>query len=260
MRRSHRANLAAVAGIAVVAMVAAACGGSSGSSSSSSSGSSALTASAPGITATTITIGSHQPLTGVAAPGYDEIAPAVERLLPVRQRARRHLRPEDRLQVPERPVQPDDHLDGGAPAGAAGQRLRDLQRPRHADAPGRGAVPEQREGARRVRRLRLRVLERPEHLPGHVRLAARLRARGQDPRQVHRAALQGQEDRLLLPGRRVRPGRRQGPGLRDPEVPDRGQGELRPDQHQDRPAGRRAQGGRAPRSWSRSRCPRSPRC
>ena len=34
------------------------------------------TASAPGITATQILIGSHQPLTGVAAPGYDEIAPA----------------------------------------------------------------------------------------------------------------------------------------------------------------------------------------
>jgi branched-chain amino acid transport system substrate-binding protein len=74
MRRSLRVNLAAVAGIAAVAMVVAACG-SSGSSTKSSS-SSALTASAPGITATTITIGSHQPLTGVAAPGYDEIAPA----------------------------------------------------------------------------------------------------------------------------------------------------------------------------------------
>jgi ABC-type branched-subunit amino acid transport system substrate-binding protein len=36
----------------------------------------ALTASAPGITATTITVGSHQPLTGPAAPGYSEIAPA----------------------------------------------------------------------------------------------------------------------------------------------------------------------------------------
>src|SRR6266851_206113 len=34
------------------------------------------TASAPGITATTITIGSTQPLTGPAAPGYSEIAPA----------------------------------------------------------------------------------------------------------------------------------------------------------------------------------------
>jgi ABC-type branched-subunit amino acid transport system substrate-binding protein len=83
MKRTHRANLALVAGTAVVAMVLAACGGSSGSSSgassSPSSGSSsaaALTASAPGITASTITIGSHQPLTGPAAPGYDEIAPA----------------------------------------------------------------------------------------------------------------------------------------------------------------------------------------
>src|ERR1700760_4190544 len=75
MRRSHRLNLAAVAGIAVVAMVVAACG-SGGSSSSSGSSSPAPTASAPGITASTITIGSHQPLTGVAAPGYDEIAPA----------------------------------------------------------------------------------------------------------------------------------------------------------------------------------------
>ncbi len=73
MRRPHRSSLAAVAGIAAVALLAAACG-SSGSSGSSSS--SKLTASAPGITATTITIGSHQPLTGVAAPGYDEIAPA----------------------------------------------------------------------------------------------------------------------------------------------------------------------------------------
>ena len=84
MKRTHRANLALVAGTAVAAMVIAACGGSSGSSSGagsspSSGGSSsaaALTASAPGITATTITIGSHQPLTGVAAPGYSEIAPA----------------------------------------------------------------------------------------------------------------------------------------------------------------------------------------
>ena len=75
MRRSHRVNLAAVAGIAAVAMVAAACS-SSGSSSTSPGSSNALTASAPGITPTQILIGSHQPLTGVAAPGYDEIAPA----------------------------------------------------------------------------------------------------------------------------------------------------------------------------------------
>src|SRR6202046_4615335 len=73
IKRSHRANTAVVAGLAATAMVVAACG-SSGSSSGSKS--SALNASATGITATQILIGSHQPLTGVAAPGYDEIAPA----------------------------------------------------------------------------------------------------------------------------------------------------------------------------------------
>ena len=81
MKRTHRANLALVAGTAIVAMVIAACGSSgtstpAASSSATSSSSAALTASAPGITPTQILIGSHQPLTGVAAPGYDEIAPA----------------------------------------------------------------------------------------------------------------------------------------------------------------------------------------
>jgi branched-chain amino acid transport system substrate-binding protein len=71
------ARLAPVAGVAAIVTLAAACGSGGGGSSGSGSGSAgALTASAPGITATTITIGSHQPLTGVAAPGYSEIAPA----------------------------------------------------------------------------------------------------------------------------------------------------------------------------------------
>ena len=65
-------RLAAIA--ATTALVATACGGSSSSSKSSSGGSGG--ASAPGVTATSITIGSHQPLTGPAAPGYSEIAPA----------------------------------------------------------------------------------------------------------------------------------------------------------------------------------------
>jgi len=87
MRESRRGYLALVAGSAVVAMLLAACGSSGGgsggsgsgaspSSGSSGSGSAALTASAPGITPTSILIGSHQPLTGPAAPGYSEIAPA----------------------------------------------------------------------------------------------------------------------------------------------------------------------------------------
>jgi branched-chain amino acid transport system substrate-binding protein len=79
MNRSHRVRMAAAAGIAVVAMVVAACSSSTSTSSpptSSKTSGSALTSSAPGITPTSILIGSHQPLTGVAAPGYSEIAPA----------------------------------------------------------------------------------------------------------------------------------------------------------------------------------------
>jgi ABC-type branched-subunit amino acid transport system substrate-binding protein len=65
--RSRTWAVAAVGGAA--ALLTAACG-------SSSSGTTANSASAPGVTATTVTIGSTQPLTGPAAPGYSEIAPA----------------------------------------------------------------------------------------------------------------------------------------------------------------------------------------
>jgi ABC-type branched-subunit amino acid transport system substrate-binding protein len=60
MRRLKSASLVMFAALAV-----AACGSSSGGSSS-----------APGVTSTSITFGTHQPLTGPAAPGYSEIAPA----------------------------------------------------------------------------------------------------------------------------------------------------------------------------------------
>ena len=64
---STKGRLTGVVLSLVAAVALAACGSSSNSSSSSST---------PGVTATSVTIGSHQPLTGVAAPGYDEIAPA----------------------------------------------------------------------------------------------------------------------------------------------------------------------------------------
>jgi ABC-type branched-subunit amino acid transport system substrate-binding protein len=79
MKKSQRLRWQAAAIMTAAALGVAACSSSGSSSSSSSAGSSssaALTASAPGITPTTITIGSHQPLTGPAAPGYSEIAPA----------------------------------------------------------------------------------------------------------------------------------------------------------------------------------------
>ncbi len=63
------------AGTALVVLTAAACSSGSGST---GGGSTAAPGNTPGVTATTITIGSTQPLTGVAAPGYSEIAPAAK--------------------------------------------------------------------------------------------------------------------------------------------------------------------------------------
>jgi branched-chain amino acid transport system substrate-binding protein len=69
----------AAACIAALAIGIAACGSdddSSGTGSSSSSGK--PSASAPGITATQVTVGGHFPLTGPAAPGYSEIPQAID--------------------------------------------------------------------------------------------------------------------------------------------------------------------------------------
>ena len=64
-KRGRKGLLAVVVGFATILTACA------GSSSSTGSGN---TASAPGITETTITLGSHQPLTGPAAPGYARIS------------------------------------------------------------------------------------------------------------------------------------------------------------------------------------------
>src|SRR3954468_9620700 len=66
IRNRSRAVLCAAACTTAAALAGAGCG--AGGSSSSS----------PGVTKTSVTIGSHQPLTGPAAPGYSEIAPAAK--------------------------------------------------------------------------------------------------------------------------------------------------------------------------------------
>jgi ABC-type branched-subunit amino acid transport system substrate-binding protein len=68
MCRTSKSRLVVGAAFASAVLALAGCG-------SSSSGSSSGT-SAPGVTATSITFGTHQPLTGPAAPGYSEIAAA----------------------------------------------------------------------------------------------------------------------------------------------------------------------------------------
>jgi ABC-type branched-subunit amino acid transport system substrate-binding protein len=64
MSMSYIRSGVSLGAVAVIAIAITGCGSSSSSS------------SAPGVTATSITFGSHQPLTGPAAPGYSEIAPA----------------------------------------------------------------------------------------------------------------------------------------------------------------------------------------
>jgi branched-chain amino acid transport system substrate-binding protein len=69
-------KLRAAACALVVAGVVSACGSSGGGGSKSGGGGGGGSANVPGVTATSITFGTHQPLSGPAAPGYSEIAPA----------------------------------------------------------------------------------------------------------------------------------------------------------------------------------------
>jgi ABC-type branched-subunit amino acid transport system substrate-binding protein len=65
---TSRSTARAVTVCLAAAAAIAGCGGGGGGGGSS----------APGVTKTTVTIGSHQPLTGPAAPGYSEIGPAAD--------------------------------------------------------------------------------------------------------------------------------------------------------------------------------------
>ena len=71
MARHTRRGIVLVATIGLVTALAACTSGNSGKG-----GGGNAAASVPGITATTVTVGSHQPLTGPAAPGYSKISPA----------------------------------------------------------------------------------------------------------------------------------------------------------------------------------------
>ncbi|HEV2374415.1 MAG TPA: ABC transporter substrate-binding protein [Streptosporangiaceae bacterium] len=72
----HRSPPWVVALLAATALAASACSNSTASGAASGSRNGKPGASAPGVTATQYILGSTQPLTGAAAPGYGEIAPA----------------------------------------------------------------------------------------------------------------------------------------------------------------------------------------
>ena len=180
---------------------------------SSSSGA----ASAPGVTATSITFGTHQPLTGPAAPGYSEIAPASQAFFDYVNAhggvfgRKIHLIIKDDAYNPANTVNVvhqlvlQDNVFGifeglGTPTHT--KVVGFLNASKVPDLFVASGCPCWDNGARAAR---------------DVRLAAQLHDRGQDPGPVPQAALRRQEDRRPLPGRRLRqgrPGRHRGRGPR----------------------------------------------
>src|SRR5690242_5367901 len=75
----RRRRTAAVIAVTLAAVTALAACGSSKKSSASGGGGSTTTgdSSAPGVTATSVLVGTTQPLTGPAAPGYSKISAAM---------------------------------------------------------------------------------------------------------------------------------------------------------------------------------------
>jgi ABC-type branched-subunit amino acid transport system substrate-binding protein len=79
MRGLHRLRRTTLVPLAVgvaLALAASACG--TGNDNNNGGGNGGGSASTPGVTDTEILLGSHQPLTGPAAPGYSKIAPSAE--------------------------------------------------------------------------------------------------------------------------------------------------------------------------------------
>ena len=130
-----------------------------------------------------------------------------ERLLQVRELARRRQRPHDHVHDGRRRLRPGEDGAGDAPARRAGQGLRDLQLARDRAQHRHPRLPERAAGAAALRRLRRDdVRARLQAVPVDDRLPAELPRRGLDLRQVPRAHEAGRQGRRPLPERRLRQG------------------------------------------------------
>ena len=177
------------------ALVLAGCGasGSGGSAATSDS-------SHPGVTSSTITLGTTQPLTGPAAPGYSKISAAMTAYFDF---------VNDNGGINGRKIKLIVEDDGYNPTNTATKTrelvLKDkvfamvgaLGTPTHTavlDFLKQNKVPGP------VRLLGQPQLEPADEVPHHLRLAARLHRRGQDPRWLHQEELPRQEGVQLRPG------------------------------------------------------------
>ena len=212
----------------------------------------------PGVTDNEILVGTHQPLTGPAAAGYSEIAPATKAYFDYVNANGGVYGRKITYKIMDDGYNPATTQQVVRQTGAAGQGLRDPQRAGHADPHRRARLPQDQPGARPVRGQRQPQLEPAGQVSGHVRLQPRLHRRGQDPRDVREDHARRQEGLFPRPGRRLRPGQ---PGRhREGPRPGGGQADLRGQQPERRPADGRAQGGRLRGRHAGHACPASPRC
>ncbi len=245
--------MAPLAGLLTATMVLAGCG--AGGDRESDAGDGGGGASDVGVTDDTITLGAHFPLTGVAAPGYSEIPTGAKAYFDyvnaaggVNGRQIEYIvkddgyNPTNTSQVTNELVLKDEIF---AMVGGLGT-------PTHSavvDFLNSEGVP----GLLRLLGLAA-VGRRRRGQALHVRLAARLRDRGQDHRPVRRREHARREGRPLPPGRRLRRRRREGRAP-VPRRPDRGRGALHLRQHRRRPPGRRVSRPPAP-TWCSPSTPR----
>ena len=150
------------------------------------------------MTSTTIHIGATVPLTGPAAPGYDEIAPAMDAVFKWFN---------NHGGVYGRKIDYTYLDDAYNPANTATlTRKLVLQDNIFADVGSLGTPTQSRgagilelgKGAAAVHRVGLRTVEQSE-VPGELRLAAALYGRRKDPRRIHQGPLLRGQDRLPHP-------------------------------------------------------------
>ncbi len=116
----------------------------------------ATPAADPGVTSTGVLLGGTVPLTGEAA-AFGTVGPGAKAYFDYVNARGRRQRPQDRVPLLRRRLQPRADRAAHAPARRAGPGLRDLQLGRHREQPRDPRLPERTEGAAALRRRRLAV-------------------------------------------------------------------------------------------------------
>ena len=211
--------------------------------------------SAPGVTATSITFGTHQPLTGPGRAGLQRDRAGLGGVLQLRQRARRRVRPQDPpdlqgRRATTRPTPSTSSTSSCSRARCSGSSKASARRPtRRSSAtstprrcPTCSSPPAARAGTTAARS------------PYTFGWQPNYTIEGKILGQYIKQHFAGTEGRRALPGRRLRPGRPGRDQGRAAGEPDRRQGGLPAGRDHARAADHRDQGLEGARCWSTSPC------